>query len=64
MEKDLKKRIDMKTDLEHPWFKKFGWKNEMDDNNNINEVDNDGKSFKKNNTLKNDFGFYTAAVKK
>ena len=64
LEKDLKKRIDMKTALEHPWFKKFGLKNEMDDNNNINKADSDGKSFKKNNTLKNDFGFYTAAVKK
>ena len=64
LEKDLKKRIDMKTALEHPWFKKFGLKNETDVNNNINELDNDGKNIKKNNTLKNDFGFYTSAVKK
>ena len=62
LEKDLKKRIDMKTALEHPWFKKFGLKNEPDDNN-INMM-NDNKNIKKNNTIKNDFGFYTAAVKK
>lgn len=47
----------MKTALEHPWFKKFGLK--TDDNNpDVN------KNFKKNNSIKNDFGIYTAAVKK
>ena len=57
LEKDLKRRIDMKTALEHPWFKKFGLK--TDDNNpDVN------KNFKKNNSIKNDFGIYTAAVKK
>ena len=60
LEKDLKKRIDMKTALEHPWFKKFRLKNEEDDNN---KMENDN-NIKKNNTLKSDFGFYTAAVKK
>ena len=50
----------MKSALEHPWFKKFGLKNEEDVNN---KMENDN-NIKKNNTLKNDFGFYTAAVKK
>ena len=59
LEKDLKKRIDMKNALEHPWFKKFGLKSEVD-NNNINNIEN----IKKNNTLKNDFGLYTGAMKK
>ncbi len=59
LEKDLKKRIDMKTALEHPWFKKFGLKSEVD-NNNINNIE----KIKKNNTLKNDFGIYTGAMKK
>ena len=49
----------MKTALEHPWFKKFGLKSEVD-NNNINNIE----KIKKNNTLKNDFGIYTGAMKK
>ena len=57
LDKDIKKRIDMRTALEHPWFKKFGLKNEIDNINN-------GKDFKKYKSIKNDFGFYTAAVKK
>ena len=48
----------MKTALEHPWFKKFGLQNEVDNN-----IDNN-KNIKKNKTIKNDFGLYTAAVKK
>ena len=60
LEKDLKKRIDMKTALEHPWFKKFGLKNEE----NENEKNKDNNVIKKHNSIKNDFGFYTAAVKK
>ena len=58
LEKDLNKRIDMKTALEHPWFKKFGLQNVVDNN-----IDNN-KNIKKNKTIKNDFGLYTAAVKK
>ena len=60
LEKDLKKRIDMKTALEHSWFKKFRLKNEEDEN----EKNTDNNVIKKNNSIKNDFGFYTAAVKK
>ena len=60
LEKDLKKRINMKTALEHPWFKKFGLKNEDEEYNKMENNEN----IKKNNTLKNDFGFYTSAVKK
>ena len=58
LEKNLNKRIDMKTALEHPWFKKFGLNNEGGERN-IND-----QNIKKNNTIKNEFGFYTAAVKK
>ena len=58
LEKDLNKRIDIKTALEHPWFKKYGLKNEGGDDN----IKND-KNINKNG-IKNDFGFYTAAVKK
>ena len=57
LDKDLKKRIDMRTAIEHPWFKKFGLKNEIDNINN-------DKNFKKYKSIRNDFGFYTAAVKK
>ena len=59
LDKDLKKRIDMRTALEHPWFKKFGLKNEVGEDN----INND-KYFKKYNSIKNDFGFYTSAVQK
>ena len=62
LEKDLRKRIDMKSALEHPWFKKFGLKSEID-NNDLSNIENI-KNLKKNNTLKNDFGLYTGAVKK
>ena len=58
LEKDLKKRIDMKTALEHPWFSKFGFHQDVDNNTN-----ND-KNLMKNSTIKNDFGLYTAEVKK
>ena len=58
LEKDLNKRIDIKTALEHPWFKKYGLKNEGGDDN----IKNDKNINKKG--IKNDFGFYTAAVKK
>ena len=58
LEKDLKKRIDMKTALEHPWFSKFGYVNDVDNN-----ITND-KNFMKNSTIKNDFGIYTSEVKK
>jgi len=56
LEKDLKKRIEMKAALEHPWFKKFNLQNEVDDNVN--------KDFKKSNSIRNDFGIYTSALKK
>ena len=46
----LKKRIDMKTALEHPWFSKFGYHNDVDNN-----ITND-KNLIKNSTIKNDFG--------
>ena len=58
LEKDLKKRIDMKTALEHPWFSKFGYINDVD-NNTTND-----KNLIKNSTIKNDFGIYTSEVKK
>lgn len=54
----LEKRIDMKTALEHPWFSKFGYHNDVDNN-----ITND-KNLIKNSTIKNDFGLYTAEVKK
>ena len=56
LEKDLKKRIEMKAALEHPWFKKFKLQNEVDGNVN--------KDFKKSSSIKNDFGIYTSALKK
>ena len=56
LEKDLKKRIEMKEALEHPWFKKFNLQNEI--NENVN------KDFKKSSSIKNDFGIYTSALKK
>ena len=62
LEKDLKKRIDMKNALEHPWFKKYGLKSEID-NNNINNLQN-SKNLNKKNSIVNDFGLYTGAVKK
>ena len=59
LEKDLKKRIEIKTALEHPWFKKFKLQNEIDDNNvQVN------KSIKKAHSIQNDFGIYTSALKK
>jgi len=59
LEKDLKKRIEMKAALEHPWFRKFNLQNEINDNNvKVN------KSFKKANSIQNDFGIYTSALKK
>ena len=58
LEKDLKKRIDMKTALEHPWFSKFGFHQDVDNNTTNN------KNRMKNSTIKNDFGLYTAEVKK
>jgi hypothetical protein len=59
LEKDLKKRIEIKTALEHPWFKKFKLQNEIDDNNvQVN------KNIKKANSIQNDFGIYTSALKK
>ena len=59
LEKDLRKRIEMKAALEHPWFKKFNLQNEIDNNNvTVN------KSFKKANSIQNDFGIYTSALKK
>ena len=60
LEKDLKKRIEMKAALEHPWFKKFNLQNEI---NNNNEVINK-KFIKKANSIQNDFGIYTSALKK
>ena len=57
LEKDLRKRIDMKKAIEHPWFKKFGLQNEV-----VNNIETN-KNIKKNNTINNDFGIYTAAVK-
>ena len=59
LEKDLKKRIDMKTALEHSWFKKFGLKSEVD-NNDMSKIE----KIKKENSIKNDFGLYTGAMKK
>ena len=56
LEKDLKKRIEMKAALEHPWFKKFNLQNEVDGNVN--------KDFKKSSSIQNDFGIYTSALKK
>ena len=59
LEKDLRKRIEMKTALEHPWFKKFNLQNEIDNNSfTVN------KNFKKANSIQNDFGIYTSALKK
>ena len=59
LEKDLRKRIEMKAALEHPWFKKFNLQNEIGDNNvTVN------KTFKKANSIQNDFGIYTSALKK
>ena len=59
IEKDLKKRIEMKEALEHPWFKKFGLQNEINDSSvKVN------KNFKKANSIQNDFGIYTSALKK
>ena len=58
LEKDLKKRIDMKTALEHPWFKKFNLQNEIEEATLVN------KDLKKVNSIKNDFGIYTSALKK
>ena len=59
LEKDLKKRIEMKAALEHPWFKKFNLQNEIDNNNvPVN------KNIKKANSIQNDFGIYTSALKK
>ena len=55
LEKDLKKRIEMKEALEDPWFKKFNLQNEI--NENVN------KDFKKSSSIKNDFGIYTSALK-
>ena len=46
----------MKAALEHPWFKKFNLQNEVDENVN--------KDFKKSNSIQNDFGIYTSALKK
>ena len=57
LEKDLKKRIGMKEALEHPWFKKFKLQNEVNSNVNINN------KFKKANSIENDFGIYTSALK-
>ena len=59
LEKDLKKRIRMKEALKHPWFKKFYFQYEI---NNSNATVN--KSFKKANSIQNDFGIYTSALKK
>ena len=56
LEKDLKKRIEMKAALEHPWFKKFNLQNEVDENVN--------KDFKNSSSIQNDFGIYTSALKK
>ena len=47
----------MKTALEHPWFSKFGYHNDVDNNTN-------DKNLMKNSTIKNDFGLYTSEVKK
>ena len=52
----------MKNALEHPWFKKYGLKSEID-NNNINNLQN-SKNLNKKNSIVNDFGLYTGAVKK
>ena len=60
LEKDLKKRIEMKAALEHPWFKKFKLQNEIDDNN----VQVNKNNIKKANSIQNDFGIYTSAMKK
>ena len=60
LNKNIKQRIDMRTALEHPWFKKFGLKNEIG-NDNIN---NNNNNYKKYKSIKNDFGFYTSVVKK
>ena len=49
----------MKEALEHPWFKKFGLQNEINDSSvKVN------KNFKKANSIQNDFGIYTSALKK
>ena len=49
----------MKAALEHPWFKKFNLQNEIDNNNvPVN------KNIKKANSIQNDFGIYTSALKK
>ena len=56
LEKDLKKRIEMKAALEHPWFKKFNLQNEVYENVN--------QDLKKSNSIQNDFGIYTSALKK
>ena len=57
LEKDAKKRIDMKTALEHPWFKKFGLETEVESG----EVN---KKFYKSISVPNDFRIYTSALKK
>ena len=59
LEKNLKKRIEMKEALEHPWFKKFGLQNEINEN-----TETVNKNFKKANSIQNDFGIYTSALKK
>ena len=59
LEKDLKKRIEIKAALEHPWFKKFHLQNEINDNNEKLK-----KRIKKANSIENDFGIYTSALKK
>ena len=60
LEKNLKKRIEMKAALEHPWFKKFKLQNEISNDNKIKL----NKKFKKANSIENDFGIYTSALKK
>ena len=60
LEKDLKKRIEMKEALEHPWFKKFNLLNEVNDNKTVVNK----KLIQKANSIPNDFGLYTSALKK
>ena len=59
LEKDLKKRIEMKEALEHPWFKKFYLQKDTDDNKPVVNK----KFIQKTNSIPNDFRFYTSAVK-
>ena len=59
LEKDLKKRIEIKAALEHLWFKKFNLQNEINDNNEKLK-----ERIKKANSIENDFGIYTSALKK